>query len=201
MTEITVTHWVRHGEVENPKKILPGRLPGFHLSANGKKQAQQTAIYLKHYPIRSMYTSPMDRCLETARVIQQTIGKLPIITEPNLTEIKTPREGEPLTRLEKDKFNFFKSRFLKKGGETIEEILQRTLSSLNAIIRDNNGRDVIIVTHGDSIMFLKMKLLWKRVEFSLSRGPFYPSPASILSLSFNESRTLIQSSEVIFYHV
>lgn len=199
MRKVTITHWVRHGEVENPKRILPGRLPGFHLSTKGKKQAQQTAIYLKQYPIRSIYSSPMDRCLKTAQIIQQTIGKMPIITESNLTEVRTPREGESLTRLEKDEFNFFRPQFLKKGGETIDEILERTLSSLNAIIRDNSGHEVIIVTHGDIIMFLKMKLLWKRVKFSLSRGPFYPSPASILSLKFDESRTLIQSSEVIFH--
>ena len=35
----TTVHLVRHGEVYNPKKILYGRMPGYHLSSRGNSMA------------------------------------------------------------------------------------------------------------------------------------------------------------------
>ena len=39
MSESTIVHLLRHGEVENPNGILYGRLPDFHLSALGGEMA------------------------------------------------------------------------------------------------------------------------------------------------------------------
>ena len=41
-----VVHLVRHGEVENPRGVIYGRLPGFGLSARGRAQVEETAAYL-----------------------------------------------------------------------------------------------------------------------------------------------------------
>ena len=46
MTEKTIVHVMRHGEVYNPDKILYGRLPDYHLSARGRGQAQAVADWL-----------------------------------------------------------------------------------------------------------------------------------------------------------
>ena len=43
MAEITVVHLLRHGEVHNPNHVLYGRLPGYHLSANGRMMAVAAA--------------------------------------------------------------------------------------------------------------------------------------------------------------
>ncbi|WP_415822998.1 histidine phosphatase family protein, partial [Mycobacterium senriense] len=48
MAERTRVHVVRHGEVYNPSGILYGRLPGFHLSDNGRAQAAAVADALAH---------------------------------------------------------------------------------------------------------------------------------------------------------
>ena len=45
MAEITVVHLLRHGEVHNPNHVLYGRLPGYHLSANGRLMAAAAADY------------------------------------------------------------------------------------------------------------------------------------------------------------
>ncbi|HEV3068841.1 MAG TPA: histidine phosphatase family protein, partial [Streptosporangiaceae bacterium] len=39
MSDTTVVHLLRHGEVDNPRGIIYGRLPGYHLSANGRLMA------------------------------------------------------------------------------------------------------------------------------------------------------------------
>lgn len=198
MAILTITHWVRHGEVVNPHHILPGRLPNFHLNKNGIKQASAVGFFLKSKPIKAIYTSPLERCHETAGIIHKQLGKIPIFTMEELNEVITARDGEPLKQVEKDGFNFFKPEYHLKGAETIEEIVQRVKSALEMILHRHRGQEIVVSTHGDLIIFLKMKLLWNRLEFALSRGPQYPRPGSILSLSFNESNTLIQSSEVVF---
>ena len=43
MSDTTIVHLLRHGEVENPAGIVYGRLPGYHLSANGRAMAEAAA--------------------------------------------------------------------------------------------------------------------------------------------------------------
>ena len=49
MTTRTVVHLLRHGEVENPKKVLYGRLPDYHLSALGRQMADRAAEALRDH--------------------------------------------------------------------------------------------------------------------------------------------------------
>ena len=51
MSESTIVHLLRHGEVENPHHILYGRLPDFHLSANGRLMALAAADYFADRPV------------------------------------------------------------------------------------------------------------------------------------------------------
>src|SRR5205085_2075794 len=55
MSDSTIVHLLRHGEVENPAGIVYGRLPGYHLSANGRAiaaareaAAGQEAVCVSH---------------------------------------------------------------------------------------------------------------------------------------------------------
>ena len=62
----TVVHLVRHGEVENPRRVLYGRIPGFHLSADGRVQAKAAADFLAGRDVTVLRSSPLERALETA---------------------------------------------------------------------------------------------------------------------------------------
>lgn len=73
MTATTI-HFVRHGQVHNPNKVLYERLKGFHLSARGVRMAQATGQYMAQAPqmsgISAIYASPLERTCETAREIE-----------------------------------------------------------------------------------------------------------------------------------
>ena len=57
---------IRHGENEYVKKgKLAGRLPGVHLNEKGRKQAENLAQALANQPIKAIYSSPLDRTMET----------------------------------------------------------------------------------------------------------------------------------------
>jgi len=58
---------IRHGETDYNKKMhLPGRLPDVHLNKKGLQQAQNLANTLTKAPIKAIYSSPLERTLETA---------------------------------------------------------------------------------------------------------------------------------------
>ena len=69
MTEKTIVHVMRHGEVHNPDKILYGRLPDYHLSERGRAQAQAVADWLALRDIVYVVASPLERAQETAEPI------------------------------------------------------------------------------------------------------------------------------------
>ena len=74
---------IRHAENDfSGKKRLAGRLADVHLNASGKQQAQRLASVLAGIPLKAIYSSPLERAMETAQ---------PIGEQNNLTV--TPHDG------------------------------------------------------------------------------------------------------------
>jgi broad specificity phosphatase PhoE len=92
MSDTTVVHLLRHGEVDNPRGIIYGRLPGYHLSAAGRLMAEAAADYFSERPVVALFSSPLERAQETARPIAERLG-LPIVTDDRLIEASSHFEG------------------------------------------------------------------------------------------------------------
>jgi broad specificity phosphatase PhoE len=79
MTEIrqpadrTIVHLVRHGEVANPRGILYGRIPGYHLSEDGRLMAKAAADFLAGRDDRAD-DLPLERARETAEPVAAESG-------------------------------------------------------------------------------------------------------------------------------
>ena len=61
MTERTVVHLLRHGEVHNPEGVLYGRIPDYHLSNLGQEMAQRIAEVTADRDITYVVSSPLER--------------------------------------------------------------------------------------------------------------------------------------------
>ena len=61
-----LVHLVRHGEVDNPDRVLYGRLDGFGLSELGHRMADAAAASLDGRPITALVASPLQRTQESA---------------------------------------------------------------------------------------------------------------------------------------
>jgi broad specificity phosphatase PhoE len=92
MSDTTIVHLLRHGEVENPSGVIYGRLPGYHLSAQGRLMARAAADYLAERPVVSLFCSPLERAQETARPVAERLG-LNIVTDQRLIESSNHFEG------------------------------------------------------------------------------------------------------------
>ena len=84
MMDVTA-HLVRHGEVENPDRVVYASLPGFGLSQRGRAQAQAAAERLQGRDLGMIVTSPLERAVETAGVVAATL-ELRTETDDRLVE-------------------------------------------------------------------------------------------------------------------
>ena len=86
MSEKTIVHLLRHGEVHNPEGVLYGRLDGFHLSDLGRAMAERIGESLGGRDIVHLRTSPLERA-------QGTIA--PLAAARGLTPMLDPRVIDP----------------------------------------------------------------------------------------------------------
>ena len=74
-------HLVRHGEVDNPRRVIYGRIPGYHLSAAGVGMAEAAAAYLAGRDVTVVRCSPLTRAVETAAPIAAEFGEAATVDE------------------------------------------------------------------------------------------------------------------------
>lgn len=149
---------IRHGENEYVKTgKLAGRLSDIHLNERGQKQAQALADALKDVPIKAIYSSPLERAIETATPIAEA-RKLQIIPEPDLRDTHVGSwEGKSLKILRRTKVwrivQQAPSRFRFPDGESFVEAQARYVNVLERIIKKHNKpQDIVaVVFHADPI--------------------------------------------------
>ncbi len=148
---------IRHGENDYTKKgKLAGQLPNVHLNERGQKQAQALADSLKEVPFKAIYSSPLERAMETAAPIAAARG-LNVIQEPGLLETNVGKwQGRSLKALNLNKqWNVVQhapSRAQFPDGETFYECQTRIVGALDKICKTNKPRDIIAcVFHSDPI--------------------------------------------------
>ena len=176
---------VRHGENDYVKeRRLPGRIPGIHLNKRGRKQAKRVAKFLKSAPIGAVYSSPLERTIETAQPIAKAHG-LAVTPRDGLIETDVGKwQGKKIKKLQKldawRKVQINPSRFRFPGGERLEESQHRFVQEIETLAEIHDPMDMIVcVSHADPIKlavayYLGMPLdMYQRLNVS---------PASITAL-------------------
>jgi probable phosphomutase (TIGR03848 family) len=149
---------IRHGENDYVKTgKMAGRIAGVHLNERGQKQAQALGDALKEVPIKAVYSSPLERAIETATPIASA-HKLQIIQEPDLMEADIGSwQGKSIKVLRLT--NLWKivqsapSRFRFPDGDSFLESQARYVGALERIIKKHHKpRDIVaVVFHADPI--------------------------------------------------
>lgn len=149
---------IRHALADGTGKKLTGWTPGVHLSRNGAQQAEALAGRLGTVPVGAIYSSPLERCLETARPLALS-KRLRVRTSKELGEVDYGEwTGRPLSRLSKTKLwrsvqmHPATARF--PGGESLLEVQQRATNEAERIAAAHPNELVALVTHGDVIRLL-----------------------------------------------
>jgi len=154
---MTLLLLIRHGENDYVKTgKMAGRLPGVHLNQQGQDQAQALSDALKDVPLKAIYSSPLERALETAAPIASA-RSLEIIPEPDLLDVNVGKwQGKSLKVLRLMKawkiVQHAPSRFRFPEGESFLESQTRIVAALERINQKHKPQDVIaVVFHADPI--------------------------------------------------
>jgi probable phosphomutase (TIGR03848 family) len=152
---VAVLLLIRHALTDATGKRLSGSTPGIHLSAQGREQAARLAERLRPIPLASLYTSPLERCVETAEALCAGRNLKPIPT-PELQEIGYGRwTGRPLAQLARTalwkRVQQAPSTVRFPDGETLGEAQRRAVDALDVIAERHPRGIVAAVAHADVI--------------------------------------------------
>jgi broad specificity phosphatase PhoE len=155
----TTVHVARHGEVENPNKILYGRQPGWRLSDRGQQMAETLGEWSKPLNIGALHVSPLQRAQETAAPIARAHG-LEITTDERLIEAGNVFEGKSFelgsgVLKHPASWRHLYNPWKPSWGEPYEEQINRMLAAVFAAHKAANGKDAIVVSHQLPIWILR----------------------------------------------
>lgn len=173
---------VRHGETKaNEEDIDAGPLD-YPLTKKGVKEASFISKSLSKVEINAVYSSPVFRAVETAKILAAP-HKLKVKTLEDLTEAK------------------LKPKFVGKTGrhhiltspeafsETNEELQDRIGRAIERIRREANG-NVVVVSHGDVITAMLEGVVERRVKTE-RYYVFHPSYAALSIIEFKDRPFLV----------
>ena len=147
---------VRHGMTDYVKtRCLAGWTPGVSLNEYGRAQANALANRLATEAIAAIYSSPLERTVETAEAIA-ACHRLPVVTMEGIAETRcgewTGQLVEELTKSDLWKtIQIAPSRARFPGGESFREIQSRMVSALDELIQAHPEQTIVIVSHSDPI--------------------------------------------------
>jgi broad specificity phosphatase PhoE len=146
---------IRHATTDSVGIRLSGRLAGVNLNEAGIQQAQKLAGQFSGTSIAAVYSSPLERAVQTAEAISNVLGIQTTVCEDfleinfgawtNLTFKEL--ENEPLFK----QFNAFRSFTRIPQGETMMEAQLRIIRGMEKLCSRHPHETVVIVSHSDLI--------------------------------------------------
>jgi 2,3-bisphosphoglycerate-dependent phosphoglycerate mutase len=152
---VTTILLARHGQSDwNAAKRWQGHADR-PLTELGRRQAQELAARLAETELDAVYSSDLQRALETARIVAEAKG-VDLHTDRGLREVDVG-SWSGLTRAEAEKrFPEAYQRWLQGGegwpdGETYEHLRRRVTAAVYRIAAAHERGRVLVVAHGGSI--------------------------------------------------
>jgi probable phosphomutase (TIGR03848 family) len=146
---------VRHAVAEETGTRLYGQRRGVHLSVKGREQAAALADRLRHLRLAAVYSSPLERCVETAQPSARALG-LDVRLDVALVETDAGQwTGRTFASIGRTRawrrIRFLPSMARFPGGEALVDVQYRTMRALTAIAERHPRKMVAVFSHGDPI--------------------------------------------------
>ena len=197
---------VRHGEtLANKKGVLQGTLDT-PLSELGLSLAHKTGVGLKDIHFDICFTSPLDRALNTAKIIleENNFKDTKLVKEDAIKEMNMgdweglPFKGDTPIPVDQSEM-FFTNPFNLKpipNGETTLEVCERTQKFLFDLVKENKYENVLISTHGFATRALLNFMYENKEDFWQGHVP-YNCAVNIIEYKDGEFKFIAQDK--IFY--
>ncbi|AWB93548.1 histidine phosphatase family protein [Aeromicrobium chenweiae] len=151
MSERTIVHLMRHGEVYNPEGVLYGRLPKFVLSDLGHQMAARAADFLSKNEIVHMVASPLERAQQTAEPLSKLL-EVPVHTDDRVIEADNLFEGKTVgvgngAFTNPRNWWMLRNPIRPSWGEPYKEIAARMTAAVDDAREAARGHEAVIVSH------------------------------------------------------
>ena len=190
MSECTVVHLLRHGEVHNPQKVLYGRLPGYRLSDLGERMAERAAEWFAGHDVVRLASSPLERARQTAAPIAARLG-LPVLLDERLIESdnvfegRTVGVGDGALRSPRAWWHL-RNPFLPSWGEPYTQLALRMHAAAEVAREAARGHEAVLVSHQLPIWVARLSAEHRRLWHDPRRREC--SLASVTSLTYEGDR-------------
>ena len=158
----STVHVIRHGEVDNPTKILYGRQSGWKLSDRGQEMARTLGEWSKTLDLGALHVSPLQRAQETAAPIAAA-HNIAITTDERLIEAANIFEGKPFgvgdgVLRRPSAWRHLWNPWRPSWGEPYVEQVNRMFAAIFAANKAANGKDAICVSHQLPIWIMRLAI-------------------------------------------
>jgi probable phosphomutase (TIGR03848 family) len=193
---VTLLLLVRHGHTDVAGKVLTGQTRGVHLTDRGREQARALAERLEGVPVHALYSSPLERCRETAAPLARARGLTVLVRrdliEPDFGEW-TGRSIRQLARTKQWRsVQLSPSSFRFPGGESLRGVQSRSVDAVRAIAADHLRQTVVVVTHADVVRLVLADLAGLHLDL-FQRLSVEPGSISAVALEDGFARILKMS--------
>lgn len=158
--------FLRHGQARNNvEKILAGRTPGFPLTDEGVRQAEYAAGMLASMDVSAIYSSPIQRAEDTAKIVGDATS-VDVTVDERLTELDMGKfTGMGYDEIYKSHGNVFLKFYNEEleiahnGVETFVQVKKRVTDMVSDAARLHPDQNVVLVTHMDPIKAM-LSIAW-----------------------------------------
>jgi broad specificity phosphatase PhoE len=144
---------MRHGETDwNKRQVFRGRLD-IQLNQTGKEQARAVAKALRGINMAAIYSSPLSRALETAKVISGYLNLEPQVDDGFVDFDYGDWQGMPHREVEKHYPDLYKKwheephKLTMPGGESLADVRDRSTQALNKLLSKHGNQTLAIISH------------------------------------------------------
>lgn len=186
-SEKTTVCIIRHGETD---WNASGRLQGCEdvaMNERGRVQARLAANYVSEYSWNYIFSSPLQRALETAEIINERI-RLPQISI--LDALRERDYGQASGLLPDERRLRFPDGIIP-GQEDFDHLKERAMQALNSIVQLYPGKHLLIVTHG---------AFTNSILYSISEGAYGSFKTRLKNGCINMLEFNKQHWNVVFYN-
>lgn len=183
---MTALYLVRHGLTSHTGHRLSGWTPDVHLTDDGRAGVEALAQWLRDVPFKAVYSSPIDRTLETAKIVAAPHG-LGVRTRRGIGEVEYGKwTNRPLRSLMRTKLWGTVQRWPSAArfpdGETLREVQARAVSEIEKLAEEHPKDPICCVSHGDVIKLIAAHYLGVHIDL-FQRIVVAPASVSVIALA------------------
>ncbi|MBN1311871.1 MAG: MSMEG_4193 family putative phosphomutase [Anaerolineae bacterium] len=202
---MTLILLIRHAENDYVQSgRLAGWTPDVHLNDQGKQQAEALGQRLAAAKLQGVYSSPLERAVETAQSIVYHHPDLELQIEEDVGEVRYGKwTGQQLKKLARTRLwqvvQHYPSRARFPDGESIREMQVRAVGAVEQIVEYHPDSTVVVVSHADVIKAVVAYYAGMAIDMFQR---IVIAPASISAIAVNKTGvSIVRLNDISHYEL